>query len=402
VLWVILVVLMSISVFGGASPRFQQLMFVCEAKPCPLLTLQREEIRVLEELGLQHHHYALFHVSVDIVAATFNLLLAVLIFWQMRDSWLGLLVAYAIALFGMSFMVEVDSAFFGQYSALKPILDVVTPLLGFPFLVLLLVFPDGSFVPRWTRWVAAAYVFVGLFDLVFENLGAPGPSNEFSLLLIVVFLIGLALGMGSQIYRYGRVSTALERQQTKWVILGFVGFCLAILGWTLFIELFPLPHGRGRVLFNLFFFILVTPVFIFFPAALVLSMLRYRLWDIDLVIRRTLQYAVLTGLLALVYFGSVVVLQSLLGVFGDAQSPAITVVSTLAIAALFTPLRTRIQTFIDQRFFRAKYDAEQALAGFAAVTRDEVELDKLSIALLNVVSETMQPEVISLLVRRPK
>jgi len=133
-----------------------------------------------------------------------------------------------------------------------------------------------------------------------------------------------------------------------------------------------------------------------FYLAIGFAITRYHLYDIDLIIRKTLQYALLTGLLLLVYFGSVILLQSLTeNLFGE-QSPLVIVLSTLAIAALFNPLRTRIQDFIDRRFYRKKYNAEQALAQFAATARDEVELDKLTAALLGVVAEAMQSESLTL------
>jgi len=124
--------------------------------------------------------------------------------------------------------------------------------------------------------------------------------------------------------------------------------------------------------------------------------LRYRLYDIQIIIRRTLQYTLLTALLALVYFSSVVLLQSLAENLTGEQSPIVIVLSTLVIAALFNPLRVRVQDFIDRRFFRKKYNVEQALAQFAATSRDEVELGILTAKLVNLIDESLQPEEINI------
>ena len=179
---------------------------------------------------------------------------------------------------------------------------------------------------------------------------------------------------------------------------------LSIMAWVLvFGGALAIPAGRPRLLANLggtifidFFALLLLPV------AITIAILRYNLWGIDVIIRKTLVYGVLTVLLALVYFGGVLLLQRLFGALtGVAQSPLAVVVSTLAIAALFSPLRRRIQDAIDRRFFRKKYDAQRVLAAFGVTARDETDLDALTAELAQVVQETMQPERVSVWLRRP-
>jgi hypothetical protein len=153
----------------------------------------------------------------------------------------------------------------------------------------------------------------------------------------------------------------------------------------------------GNNLSAVFFFILSG---LFPPIAIGVAVLRHRLWDIDLIIRRTLVYSILTMILTLIYFGSVVVLQNMLAFFFQLDSSNVAIVlSTLAIAALFTPLRGHIQERIDRRFYRQKYNAEKVLAAFSTTLRDEVDFDRLADLILEVVQETMQPAQVSLWLR---
>ena len=183
---------------------------------------------------------------------------------------------------------------------------------------------------------------------------------------------------------------AVSRAQMRWVIGGFV------LGLGLFMLNFPLAFNliSNPLLLNLAM-AASSLGFVVIGIFLSVAVLRYRLFDIDIIVRKTLQYALLTGLLALVYFGSVILLQSLFENLTGRESPIVIVISTLAIAALFNPLRLQVQSFIDRRFFRRKYNAEQTLTNFSKIARDEVDMQVLTVAMLNVVEETMQPEAVT-------
>jgi hypothetical protein len=266
-----------------------------------------------------------------------------------------------------------------------------------PISLMLLYFPDGQLLtPRWRLvlfadvvGILALYVSFTLEDLLGSANYAwvEGATKILPVLQVSIFF-GLLGSLLSVILRYRR-SRGIVRAQIKWV-----AFMAAI---AITILLLSVSTGLVEEEFGLIFFF-SPPIFI--ALAIGLAILRFRLYDIDIIIQRTLQYTLLTGLLVLVYFGSVVLLQSLVENITGEQSPIVIVISTLAIAALFNPLRKRTQDFIDRRFFRKKFDAEQTLAHFATTARDEVDMEKLTSALLLVVEDAMQPEHTSLWIKK--
>jgi hypothetical protein len=272
---------------------------------------------------------------------------------------------------------------------------------------LALLFPNGRLAPRWTLW-PLLYLMV----VVFPNSFLPGSRFD-----IFTWPIGFTLGgffgvfMGVLIvvplYRYRHYFSSVERQQARWAVLGFItaalGITLTLLTVTALLPCSLNDAGAPNEIYCAFAQDLgyaLSPMMI--PIFIGVAILRSRLWDIDLIIRRTLIYSTLTLTLALIYLGAVITLQNLLGgLTGERQPEIVTVISTLAIAALFTPLRRRIQSFIDRRFYRRKYNAEQALSTFAALARNETDLDQLKVNVVEVLEQTVQPEHASLwLVRR--
>jgi hypothetical protein len=192
--------------------------------------------------------------------------------------------------------------------------------------------------------------------------------------------------------RYRRANET-EREQIKWLLYACAVFLVVYVGG--FVSGLGGTTSLGGYIWGVFFGLSVITL----PAAIGVAILRYRLYEIDVVINRTLVYGLLTAMLALVYFGGVTATQAIFRALTgqEEQQPQLAVVvSTLVIAALFNPLRRRIQFFIDRRFYRRKYDARKTLEAFSAKLRDETDLDRLGDELLTAVRQTMQPEHASL------
>jgi hypothetical protein len=300
-------------------------------------------------------------------------------------------------LFSILFITFPGTVIFGTLAQFHPAWKTVRALtdsLSSLLIILLFIFPDGRFVPRWTRWVALGYAGIQLWRLFQPPLYKRDPFIFVLPLLLCIILIIL-----SQIYRYRRVSAPSERQQTKWVVYGLaIGFTPLLVYLLVFLSN---PEFRQPGALAMAFFLIGNVLWTFSLVSLYLSVtlaiLHSHLWDIDVIVRKTLIYGALTATLALVFFGGVVLLQQVIGrISGTQNSPLAIVISTLLIAALFTPLRRRIQNDIDRRFFRRKYNAQKTLESFAASVRDDVELEDLTGRLLGVVEETLQPENVSL------
>jgi hypothetical protein len=285
--------------------------------------------------------------------------------------------------------------------------DVGTRIGWMTLIYLFLYFPDGRTFPRRTqKFFDGMYISVAATSLILIFSGpkiitvtatldnplfipplvALTPAltslvNLASVIYIVSFIPSLLL-------RY-RASQGIERQQLKWMALAGLAWPLMIASWLLAPAFIPTEFSSIIEIIRQIEVMLV--IYAAPTLAIGAAILRYRLYDIDIIIRRTLIYSVLSSMLAIVFFGGVTVTQAIFrSITGETSDLAI-VVSTLAIAALFTPLRQRVQNAIDRRFYRRKYDAEQTLAQFAALAKDEVDVEKLKAALIEAIQETMQP-----------
>jgi hypothetical protein len=357
----------------------------------------------LHRLGFSPSLYSMLLILEQAPIQLVYLALGLLLFLRRSDDRMALFCAFVLVTFGNVLpLYDFTNGSIVPSLATNPFLRVVALVLfgagEASIVILFYLFPSGRFVPRWTRWGALVVVVYWLAVVFFPAL----PSNAGGVTTYFIPLCLLSAAV-AQVYRYRRVSTPRERQQTKWAVFGFA---LAILILVLYaLAGFLVPPSIQHAFQNDPMLANLNPVF---PVALLLiaiflaiAVLRSRLWDIDIIINKTLVYGLLTALLAGIYAGLVLGLQALLGGLFHQTNAIVLVVSTLAIAALFNPLRRRIQQIIDRRFYRRKYDAARTLAAFSATLRDEVDLERLHEQLVAVVQETMQPASISLWLRPP-
>jgi hypothetical protein len=282
-------------------------------------------------------------------------------------------------------------------------------LLIFPLLFILLLFPNGRPpTSRW-RWVGvAAIVWAALFVLVAtlsRRLTTPDLSLDNPIgilgkgtveLLASVWIAGLLLlltACASALFVRYRRANDTEREQIKWLLYACAVFVVVYVGGT--IGEVAGSNSVGGYIWGILFGLCLVML----PAAIGIAVLRYRLYEIDVVINRTLVYGSLTALLVAIYFGGVVGSQFVFRALSGGESQLAVVASTLAIAALFNPLHRRIQSFIDRRFYRRKYDARKTLEAFSARLREETDLEALNGELVEVVTGTMQPAHVSLWLR---
>ena len=350
---------------------------------CPPGTVSLEDVQSLS--GLLGPTANLLLNLLSVAARATLAVTGLIIFWRKSDDWVALLISAGL----LTALVEGTPARMGQWELLISLIYAVGTAIFYP---IPFVFPNGRCEPPRLKLVVWILAIGGgiAFGLSYASPFWFGVGSGINGVWVV-------LAVYAMIYRYTRVSSAIEKQQVKWVLAGITAALVQSMFWFFTSSIFPVDQPstvRGvALLVELIFYVLAYG---FFAYAFLVAMLRYRLWDVDILIRRTLQYSLLTALLALVYFGAIVLLQTLFGSVAGDQSPVVIVLSTLLIAALFTPLRRRVQALIDRRFYRKKYDAQQVLAAFAVTARDETDLDSLTAALSRVVGETMQPEGVAI------
>ena len=398
--WVVLTLLV-LTLNMISIPRADALLqAVCQPGVLCINGLTPAVLRQLQQLGLSPRFLAAYQIGWDVGTTLIYTALAALIFWRRSADRMALFCAYMLVLFGGATYTglldlglrTVTPAWYGLVGGLELLAQVCVP-------TFFLLFPSGRFVPRWTRWSVLVFFLYEVW-YVFLSTAYLGQVAGVGSLVFAALILGL---VGLQVYRYRRVSTLQERQQTKWVVFGLV---LALGGFALFLIIANIFHPFESPNVSAVEVLLPTTVtyglLLFVPISIAIAILRSRLYDIDTIINKALVYGSLTGLLVAVYAGLIIGLQALVRGLTNQDSSVTIVISTLAIAAIFQPLRRSLQNSIDRHFYRRKYNAARTLEAFSATLRNEVDLATLSEHLVAVVQETMQPSHVTFWLRPSK
>jgi len=365
--WVAVVAL-GIGMFLAALPlSYAALRTVCAVDPCS----QAEQLRpgdlpTFEAMGISLEGYATYHTAIAIGLFIIIVTPAIFIFWRRSDDRMALLASLVVAMIA-TIQPSIDSLV-----AIAPLWHwphVLLQVGGFAgVIVLFFLFPDGRFVPRWGAWLSAIWIIVVAVS------AAQGRIFENPIFFPTGFSIAFASSLAAQVYRYRRVSSPLQRQQTKWIVISLAGMFFGILLGIVPPLVVPAirDSGVGQRLYDLIRLPLFTGLPLsFLPMGMVFSLLRYRLWDVDFVINRSLVYGALTVLLGGLFAGGFFGLRAVLGTaLGQGQDLIAIAVPAVAITALFNPTRQWLRRLIDQRLYGIKLDYVEAVKAYGGTRRE--------------------------------
>jgi hypothetical protein len=349
--WVVLTAL-SIGLFVASIPAtYEAFRTKCQGAGCELWLLSPDRARALEELGLSVGHYAAYNVALAIFLVLSYWTVGATLFWKRSNNRLVLYASIALVTFGT---IQADTL--RLLAEANPVWDLPVALVYFvgnvSFFVLFCAFPDGHFVPRWTRWAAAVWIAYHLLYHFFPD--SPFSPQSWPALINIPLFLGLIGSLVvAQVYRYRRVSNPLQRRQTKWVVFGFTVAIVVFFGVVLAL-LVSSPTVVNALVSRTIIYLLCAPLI---PLSIGVAILYYRLWDIDLIIRRSLVIGPLLTVLTVVFELANELLLPFIFQFIpalDDSSSINTVVSVLIVVVLLKPLHDRLEAIVKRipdRFF---------------------------------------------------
>jgi hypothetical protein len=402
VIWLVLVGLTLVILAMSVPARYEQLTTLSFGANRAVQQLTIGEFALLKRFGIDVSLYATLVVAVEVVVQVIFILLGIMMFARESRNWVAMYVALGLITYA-AYAVPTLDALLGESPAAAIASRFIQSVGLMCALTFFFVFPDGRMIPRWTIPVSVLWLVMTWTAFFFP--GVPWYFLEPWNISTPVFFFLMAwwsTGLIAQLIRLRQTSNPTQRQQAKWVVysvvLAVIGYAVTYLPrlFVLNLRLLPAISLAYSTLSMLLFYVTIVSI----PVAMTFSILRYRLWDIDRLIGQTLLYGVTSAALVAIYIGAVLIIQQLIRVITDERGRVESVVvTTVAVALIAQPLRNRIQTAIDRRFFRARYDAALTVEAFGRTARETVDLGQLTAGLADVVQSTLHPSHLSLWLR---
>ena len=395
--WMVVAAL-AVSLFvAGVPAEFALLRDPCPTPRCATGQLPDAGLQALETLGLSPEAFAVYIVTIDATFAAVCCAVAALVFWRRSDDRMGLLTSLALLTFGTATFVFTLEALATRHPALGLTSDFLHFLGAASFSLFLYLFPDGRFVPRWTRWVALVWIAWQATRHIFPTWHL---NAEAWYLWTSAIVWPLALGTVAyaQVYRYRRVSNAAQRQQIKWVVLGIVSALSVFVVTSLALGAFvPVPTSSRSLVAHLIGYALIYTAMLLIPLSIGIAVLRYHLYDIDLVINRTLVYGALTACVVLLYVLVVGGLGALLRVQG---SLIFSLLATGLAAVMFQPLRDRLQRGVNRLIYGERDDPYAVLSRMGSRLESTLAPDAVLPTVTRALRETLKLTYAEIQLRR--
>lgn len=348
-LWIVAAIFIVQLFILSIRPGYAELIRVCSEPECPTGQLTEEGLASINRLGISLSAFAILRLILVFTIAAIYATVSLLIFRAKRNDTVALYTALVLLLYG-AFVSDYVDILRNVQPWLVDLIDIIPGVTLIAFAILCYIFPDGRFVPRWTRWAAWGWVaapVILIIAAIYDSYElVEGPISVFLLLLLTSCII-------APVYRYRRLSSRSQRQQLKWVLFGLAQMLTTLL---IVVELLPfifpsldVTGTLPNILSNLFQLVSLC----LFPITIGIALLRYRLWNVDLVINRTLVYIPLTSILTVIYTTSLAISQRLFVTATGEQSQAVAIFTTIVLTTTFTPIKNALQTYVDRNFKEA-------------------------------------------------
>lgn len=386
---------LAILVFLVATPDYyQQLNQVCSQEHCLAMQLNLEQTVLITQRGWDIQFYANLIIVFQVLLYLTNLSIGIFLYSRKAEDWLAILLSLMLL---TSLQADFYRAILQAYPEFYWPASLIALLNSILIIVFFHIFPTGSFQPRWTRFLAAFWIIL-IAAFSYRNGMVYLWEAQSRDLIIVLVSIVLLSSISILIYRYLYILNRYQREQTRWVVFGV---SVTLVGEILLeiIRLLIPVISENAIMLVTWNLLSLTLGFVL-PISILFAVLSSALLDIDVLIRRTLAYTALTIILLIIYVISVLGFQRLFELVTGQRSALAAIVSTLLIAASFTPLRQKIQDYINRTFYRQQYNTEIAFQELSQIVREDVDLDQMSMMIAKTIQNTLQPEFLSVWICR--